>query len=148
MRILLCFFMALALLPGDASGQKAYVDAIGIRAGNLGGISYKRFIGLPSAVEGVLGYNYQNGRLVTLTGLYEYHLFLTYELNFFAGAGLTLGVGNSETRLLGEAIGGIEYTVPNFPLSFTLDFKPAFHIFNSEFFFNEYALTIRYLLNQ
>ncbi|NNE28080.1 MAG: hypothetical protein HKN16_00485 [Saprospiraceae bacterium] len=148
MKKFLPFIFLLFLIPQEGNSQKAYVDAIGIRAGNLAGISYKRFVGLPHTIEGILGYNYQNGRLVTLTGLYQYHIFLSYELNFFAGAGLTLGTGNSETRLLGEAMAGIEYTIPNVPLSFTMDYKPAFFIFNNEFFFNEFALTVRYILNQ
>lgn len=147
MKHLLTLCLCLALCFGsELQAQEGYKDAIGLRAGNLGGISYKRFLNYPSAIEGILGFNYQNGRLYTLTGLYEYHVFINYDLNLFIGAGLTLGANADEFRLLGEAIAGIEYTLPDFPLSFSLDFKPSFHVFKSTFFFNEYALTVRYVL--
>lgn len=128
------------------SAQEDYQHGIGLRAGNLSGVTYKHFFTFPHAIEGIVGFNFENGRLATLTGLYEYHIFINYQLNAFFGGGITLGANADEFRLLGEAIAGIEYRIPNFPLSFSLDLKPSFHIFDSRFFFNEYALTVRYIL--
>ena len=140
--------IALLFLLGNGTtlqAQDAYVQAAGIRVGPLTGISYKRFVTFAGTVEGILGYNFTNGRTYSLTGLYEQHFFLTYQLNAFAGAGLTLGGNKDDFRLLGEAIAGIEFTFSDFPLNFSLDYKPAFHIQESELFFNEFAFTIRYV---
>lgn len=143
--ILICTVLLLGL-GTSLSAQEGYQHGIGLRAGNLAGVTYKHFFSFPHAVEGIIGFNYENGRLGTLTGLYEYHLFINYDLNAYFGAGITLGANRDEFRFLGELIAGLEYRLPNFPLSFSLDLKPAFHVFDSRFFFNEYALSIRYIL--
>ena len=64
----------------------------------------------------------------------------------FVGGGLTFGANADNFIIIGEAIVGLEYSLPNFPLSFSVDFKPAFSIFDGDFFFNEFALTVRYIL--
>ena len=126
--------------------QDAYGKAIGVRGGTPTGVSYKHFLEFAGAIEGIFGYNFTNGRVFTLTGLYEHHFFINYNTNFFAGGGLTLGANSDEFRLIVDAIGGIEYVFPRFPMSFSLDYKPAFNIFDADFFFNEFALTVRYIL--
>ncbi len=142
---LLAFFFILAL-TFNLSGQDAYLHSIGFRAGPLTGVTYKRFIGVPSVIEGVLGYNYTNGKTVTVLGLYEHHFHINYQLNLFAGAGTSVAYRKDDFRLNLEAIAGLEYVFPNFPLNFSLDYKPVFHILNKELFFNEFALSIRYIL--
>jgi len=139
-------FVLIFLGTGTAlQAQDAYTQAAGLRVGPLTGLSYKRFVTFAGTVEGILGYNFTNGRTFSLTGLYEQHFFLTYELNAFAGGGLTFGGNKEEFRMLGEAIVGLEYTFRDFPLNFSADYKPAFHIFEQQFFFNEFAFTIRYV---
>ena len=133
-------------LAQKTAAQDPYLHSIGLRAGNLGGLTYKRFFTDQHAVEGIAGFNFQNGRIFSLTGLYEYHIFISYELNFYLGAGLTLGGNSNEFRFLGEAIAGLEYTLPNFPISIGADFKPAFFFFGDDLLQYEYALTVRYIL--
>ena len=127
--------------------QDAYGSSIGIRGGTPTGVSYKHFLEFAGAIEGIVGYNFTNGRVFTVTGLYEHHFFINYNLNFYAGGGLTLGFSGDEFRLILDAIGGIEYVFPRFPMSFSLDYKPAFSALNTELYFNEFALTIRYILD-
>ena len=126
--------------------QDMYKQGAGIRGGFLGGVTYKHFLEFAGAVEGILGFNFRNGRVVTLTGLYEHHFFLNYQTNFFAGGGLTFGANSDDFRIIAEGIVGIEYLVPRFPVSFTFDYKPAFHIFGPQFFPDEFALSVRYII--
>ncbi len=140
------FIFVLFFLGSDTvQAQDAYTQAAGLRLGPLTGLSYKRFVTFAGTVEGILGYNFTNGRTFSLTGLYEQHFFLSYQLNAFAGGGLTFSGNKEEFRMLGEAIVGLEYTFRDFPLNFSADYKPAFHILDPQFFFNEFALTIRYV---
>ena len=140
------FIFVLFFLGSDTvQAQDAYTQAAGLRLGPLTGLSYKRFVTFAGTVEGILGYNFTNGRTYSLTGLYEQHFFLSYQLNAFAGGGLTFSGNKEEFRMLGEAIVGLEYTFRDFPLNFSADYKPAFHILDPQFFFNEFALTIRYV---
>ncbi len=144
------FLLTLFLIGGaleNSDAQDAYGEAIGLRGGVPAGVSYKHFLEFAGAIEGIIGYNFTNGRVFTLTGLYEHHFFLNYNTNFYAGGGLTLGANSDEFRLIVDAIGGIEYVFPRFPMSFSLDYKPAFNIFDAEFLYNEFALTIRYILD-
>lgn len=141
-------FTILFLFLGGAvslQGQDAYDQAVGVRVGPLTGVSYKKFVTFAGTVEGILGYNFTNGRTYSLTGLYEHHIFLSYDLNAFGGGGLTFSGNSDEFRMLAEAIVGIEYTFPKFPLNFSLDYKPAFNIFGADFILNEFALTVRYI---
>ena len=127
--------------------QDMYKQGAGIRGGFLSGVTYKHFLEFAGAIEGVVGFNFKNGRVTTLTGLYEHHFFLNYNTNFFVGGGLTLGFNSNDFRVVAEGIVGIEYLVPRFPVSFSLDYKPAFNIFEVEPYFNEFALSIRYIIN-
>lgn len=142
---MLIILFSLAGACSSLHAQDAYTQAAGVRVGPLTGLSYKRFVTFAGTVEGILGYNFTNGRTFSLTGLYEYHVFLSYDLNAFGGGGLTFSGNSEEFRMLAEAIVGLEYTFPKFPLNFSLDYKPAFHILGGEFIFNEFALTIRYV---
>ena len=144
--IRLVSFLALLLGSVNLTAQDAYDHAVGFRAGPLTGVSYKRFVTFAGTVEGILGFNITNGRTTSLTGLFEQHFFMSYELNAFVGGGLTFSGNKDGVRLLGEAIAGLEYTFPRFPMCFSIDYKPAFHIFEGQFFFNEFALTLRYIL--
>ena len=144
-RFVFIFFLSLMGMNATLEAQDAYEQAAGLRVGPLTGISYKRFVTFAGTVEGILGYNFTNGRTVSLTGLFEQHFFITYQLNAFAGGGLTISGNSNDFRLLAEAIAGIEYTFPNFPLNFSIDYKPAYHILGNQLIFNEFALSIRYV---
>jgi len=146
-KIILFTLILIGSSIGNAEAQDAYGKSIGIRGGTPTGVSYKHFLDFAGAIEGIVGYNFLNGRVFTVTGLYEHHFFINYNLNFYAGGGLTLGFNSDEFRLIVDGIGGIEYVFPRFPMSFSLDYKPAFHIFGPEFLYNEFALTIRYILD-
>lgn len=143
---LLLIFLLTLFSAGSSFAQDAYERSIGVRGGFLGGVTYKHFLEYAGAIEGIVGYSFQNGRLPTLTGLYEHHFFLNYQTNFFAGGGLTLGAKKDVFRAHAEAIVGIEYLIERFPMSLSLDYKPAYNIFGNAFYFDEFALSVRYII--
>jgi len=127
--------------------QDAYERSAGIRGGFLAGATYKHFLEFAGAIEGIVGFSFPDDRrLVTLTGLYEHHFFLNYQTNLFAGGGLTLGANNDAFRTHAEAIVGIEYVIERFPMSLSLDYKPAYNIFGNDFYFDEFAISVRYVI--
>ena len=103
----LCFIVTICF---SLQAQDNYQESIGIRGGALSAITYKRMISLAGAIEGIAGYNFTNGRIFSVTGLYEHHFFINYGLNWFAGGGLMLGANKDDFRLGIDAILGIEYT--------------------------------------
>ncbi len=143
--IIVAILVVLSL--GTTSAQDAYGKALGVRGGFLSGVSYKHFLEFAGAIEGIVGFNFENGRIFTVTGLYEHHFFLNYNTNFFVGGGLTLGANSSKFRTIAEVDIGLEYVMPRFPMSVSVDYKPAYNIFGNDFFFNEFALTVRYILD-
>jgi len=139
-----------AAVSQDIKAQDEYIHSLGIRGGQLTGITYKRFFFPPNGVlEGIVGvnFNYDNERLISLTGLYEYHVFINYRINVYAGAGLSLAANANNFEMTGETIFGIEYTVETFPINFSLNYKPGYRLFEKRFIVNEFALSARYILD-
>ncbi len=143
-------------LSNDLLSQDNYYNAIGLRGGNPTGVTYKHFIGRYGVIEGIAGVNfsYKDPRQLafTITGLYEYHMYLTEGLNLFVGGGITLGGGKNLFILNADVIGGIEYTISNFPINISLDYKPYYSPLNRNivgikgFGLNEFGLSIRYVI--
>lgn len=133
----------------SSQAQDAYIEALGVRGGPLAGLSYKNFVWPVSGViEGIVGFNFLNDRTVSFTGLYEHHLFLTYNLNAFGGGGTTVAFNSDTFRWQAEAIIGVELLLDTMPLLISLDYKPGWSILENEFVFTEAALSVRYILRQ
>ena len=131
------------------SAQDAYVDAVGFRGGPTLGVSYKRFVWpLNGVLEGIVGFNFQNGRYLHVTGLYEYHLFLNYSTNLYGGGGITLGGNSNEFVWQLESVVGIEYILDFLPVNISVDYKPGFRVLDGDFVLNEFGISLRYILNQ
>lgn len=172
MRYLKEFIVVLVLVVAayGATAQSNYKTGIGLRLGPTYGFTIKHFISDRVALEGLVtsryygvggfgrgGWNGNPG--LTLTGLAEWHFPIgnVAGFNWFIGGGFHVGVlGGYKNHpqfgddrpyvLIGlDAIGGIEYTLPNAPFTFQLDVKPSFHFV--EYFgvwYNEAAITARY----
>ncbi|MEL6636420.1 MAG: hypothetical protein AAFW73_22310 [Bacteroidota bacterium] len=147
-RRFLCLTCLLFLTSLPLSAQDAYVHAAGLRAGPITGLSYKRFVTFAGTVEGILGYNFNNGRTFSLTGLYQQHFFISYDLNAFAGGGMSFGARSDDFRWIAEVVAGLEYSFPRFPLQLSLDYKPAYRILGNELIFDEFGITIRYIIQR
>ena len=151
MKKIKCFCLVLCCclcFSFTADAQDNYSEALGFRGGPLSGISYKRFIGLHPVIEGIVGFNFTNGRLISVTGLYEYHNFINYNANYFFGGGLTIAANSNDFNTAAELILGFDYTFTKVPVNFSLDYKPNYKIFDNKFIFNEFALSLRYLLQR
>jgi len=145
--ISLTLLLSLLLQTAPLIAQDNYHQSIGIRGGSIVSATYKQFIGVPTAIEGIVGFNFTNDRVITIAGLYEYHLVINYQLNFFGGAGIGMAFNSDTFRLTGEGIIGLEYTMPRFPVNFSIDYKPSFHIFQLKPKWNEFGVSLRYIFD-
>ena len=135
--IILFFFSALTY-------AQEYEQAIGVRAGYSGGLSYRRFINAWYGGEIIAQYN-RNG--FQLTGLIESQQapFKADRLYLYYGGGLYAGNWDDYFALGITAIGGIEYVILNLPLSVSADWKPMLNLFKN-FAVDpfDFAFTLRY----
>ena len=135
--------------------SQPYNTAIGVRFGPLYGITMKKSLNEKHSLEGILSFPWKG---FVINGLYEYNFDIPNADNFrwYAGFGGHVGVFNSVSSknnysnssgvVLGvDGIIGIEHTMANYPLNFSLDFKPVINIINSNSTnINEWALSARY----
>ena len=123
-----------------------YKHSVGIRAGYSSGISYKGFrLHRMSAFEVDFLYN-KHG--LNLGVLYEYHLepFKKSTRTFiYLGGGAFGGQWDEEFSLGVAEVAGIEYTLRDLPLNFSLDWKPMLNIYAVfEPDWLDFGLSIRY----
>ncbi len=144
----------------SASAQANYNTAVGLRLGGYeNGLSLKHFIASDTALEGILGFR---PGVFVVTGFYEKHAtaFAEPSLTWFYGAGAHIG-GISEDRyykaygrnryygdggiLLGaDGILGLEWQVPDIPVSISADLHPRLELARGPYLDLEAALTFRY----
>jgi len=127
---LILLAMLLSLAPGlNQLKAQPYKHAAGIRAGYSSGISYKGFrLHRMTAFEVDILYN-RNG--FNLGALYEYHLepFQSKRTFIYLGGGLFGGDWKEELSLGLAAVAGIEYTLRDLPLNFSIDWKPMLNLY-------------------
>lgn len=150
--VIIIFFSTI----GGILAQDNYINVVGLRGGNPTGVTYKHFITRYSVIEGIAGisFSYNDPKKLgfSVTGLYEYHIYLTEGLNLYAGGGISLGGGKNLVILNADVIGGIEYTFYNFPLNISLDYKPYYSPLNRKtigikgFGLNEFGVSVRYVI--
>jgi hypothetical protein len=128
----------ISVLPLSAQDYKT---SLGARVGGTSGVSVKHFYSRNMAFEGLLGF-FGNG--TSITGLVEKHqtAFDTKGLKFYYGAGAHVAFYNGryyyrngfwrdinyydqrEAAFGVNGIVGLEYTIDELPIAFSLDFKP------------------------
>lgn len=147
-------FFVLAASAGSLQAQ--YSTAIGIRGTYAPGLTIKHHLTSEHAVEAIVSTRWRG---IMITGLYEVHFpaFGVTNLRWYLGGGGHVGVWSKTTDrnpwfeseggiVIGaDGIGGIEYTLENIPLNFSLDWKPGFNLVgHSGFYYDSGALSIRY----
>lgn len=137
---------AILLLPSKEIKAQPYMHSAGIRAGYSSGINYKGFrLHRMSAFEVDFLYN-RHG--FNLGALYEYHLEpfnKSKRTLVYFGGGAFGGDWDDEFSLGVSAVAGIEYTVRDLPLNFSIDWKPMFNIYAvTEPDLLDFGLSIRY----
>ena len=118
-------------------------NALGLRGGDNDGLafelSYQRHVSdkQNQRLEFGLGWKDSNNlEYLKLIGLYEFVSKLAGDYRWYAGAGG--GIGSFKTSLVDDNYGlvagviGIEYSEPNLPILFSLDFRPEYG-FNNDF---------------
>lgn len=157
------FTVAILLVFGlvnNATAQANYNTAIGARLGGYeNGISLKHFIASDTALEGIIGFR---PGVFVVTGLYEKQAiaFAEPSLNWYYGAGAHIGgisgnrvyksygndryYGDSGILIGADGILGLEWQVPELPISTSLDLHPRLELARGPFLDLEAALTIRY----
>ena len=122
-----------------------YNHAVGIRAGYSSGISYKGFrLHKMWAIEADVLYN-RNG--LNITALYENHLepFRSKRTFIYLGGGPFGGKWDGELSLGIAAMAGLEYTLRDLPINFSLDWKPMLSLYTQlEQDLLDFGLSIRY----
>lgn len=134
--------LVMILMAGAlAMHAQNYKTSLGARAGGTSGVSVKHFYSRDMAVEGILGF-FGNG--TSITGLLEKHqlAFDTKGLQFYYGAGAHVAFYNGkyyyrngfwrdinyydrrEVAFGVNGILGLEYTIDDLPIAFSVDFKP------------------------
>lgn len=112
---------------GDAH---AYEQAVGLRGGFGGGVTYKQQLG-SEANYGEAILNYWNN-LLTVRALYERTQTTNVDgLRWYYGGGPVLGVGSEFNVGIG-GVAGIEFTFFDIPLNASLDISPTLYLFQSE----------------
>jgi hypothetical protein len=166
-RVLLTLFMSATLLVAanrlqaqnsQTNGQN-YRTAVGLKFGAYeDGISIKYFPTSDVSYEGIIGFRSHG---VVFTGLYELNqeAFDVPQLKFYYGFGAHIGaVGkgdyerfgnneyyNSSHILLGaDGVIGLEYTVPQSPIAFSLDLNPRIELASGPYFDLAPGLGLKY----
>ena len=137
-------FSLLISFSAHLAGQP-YEHSFGVRAGYSSGITYKGFLRHQmAAIEADVLYN-RHG--FNLTGLYEHHLqpFQNRRMLVYLGGGAYGGNWDGELSGGLTTVLGMEYTLRDLPLNFSLDWKPmmnAFRLFEIDLL--DVGVSIRY----
>jgi hypothetical protein len=121
-----------------------YQTAIGLRAGETSGLTFKKFMTESTALEGIFGL-WNHGMSVTV--LYEKYLpaFNVSGLNWYFGGGGHLAIKHrhyfsyydrgryyyyqySRVGLGIDGVAGMEYKIPKTPLAINLELKPYIEV--------------------
>jgi len=167
---------AQVMKTGGGWGIPPYITAIGLRGGNEGGISIKRFIKNETALEGMMTSSFSYGGF-KLSGFYEKQKTFTgsKKLDFFYGIGAHAGIydGNYYGQrtyadgyydkkgefysanfihnypTLGiDGIVGLEYRFSRIPFTLGLDVKPYVDLIGwGSGHYADAAFSLRYILN-
>lgn len=134
-----------------------YYTGIGFRGGLSNGLTIKHFVDADKAIEGIIAARWGG---VLITALIEFDNDFNAEgLTWYYGAGAHIGFwdtpknaswwndGDVTSPIVGvDGILGIEYTFPRFPISLSLDWKPAINLIGfTGAWADSGAMSIRYV---
>ncbi|NJL76312.1 MAG: hypothetical protein HC892_16145 [Saprospiraceae bacterium] len=158
-------FVLLIILACNQLQAQNYTSAVGARLGSPISLSYKMFISDQNALEGYIGFrDNASYNWFSISGAYLVHRPLEIEgiegLDWYFGGGGSVffwsypngTVDNYSTTTLGiQGYLGLEYTLSNIPLNFTIDWIPTIFIGNN-LFVNSFgggygSVGVRYVLN-
>ncbi len=137
-------------------------NAVGGRFGSASGLNYRYTLSQDRAIEGILSIqsNSESSRF-RLVGLYEYYKPIVHNLSWYYGFGGSIGnykyksftdsngylqPSYSELSLSIDGIIGLDYAIPESPISISLDLKPYFDFLQESSIrvFDPVGFSIRY----
>ena len=144
-KIFLLVAMTFAITAGFAQD---YNWSIGARGGGVAsGLEVKYKMNASTGVAGILSIPYDNGFIVT--GLYEKYVpVITEGFNLYYGAGAHIGSwGYDDSFRFGiDGIVGLEYKIPEVPIAFAVDYKPALDIVSrTKFHAADFGLSVKFV---
>jgi len=129
-----------------------YKNAIGLRGGDLGGLTIKHFNSSDKAIEAIIGLGYRDPRIFSFTLLLEKHVpaFNVTGMRWYYGGGghiAAVATYSGYYRLpwgryrfeyekgavgLGiDGIVGLEYKIPPIPFAISFDLKPYIELYSA-----------------
>lgn len=124
------------------STAQDYKTALGVRGGVMQAVTFKQFISQNAALELLGGVRRNKMNVTLLYEIHSYNMFGVSNLSLFYGLGGHVGhyyFPRDDEKMLeslgdvfafgGDLIIGMEYKIPNVPINFGVDFKPAFNIY-------------------
>jgi hypothetical protein len=154
---LILFLLPIVMILAGSQAKAQYQHALGVRFSYYPGITFKTHVSEPGAVEMILDTRWGGW---IFTGLYEHHFpFPPDYFRFYVGGGGHVGLWPYNPRwdpywgpwdggpFVGlDGIIGVEYTIPNFPLNFSLDYKPSINLFGwYGWWYDNVALSARFV---
>ena len=158
-KLFILSLVSLLFLSTETFAQN-YKTAIGVRGGFYNGITVKHFTGASNAIEG-LATSRWNGFNLTLLWDWDNQIADVDGLSWFYGIGGHIGTWDNDLNapwydpnyngrytIIGiDGIIGLEFTIPNAPINFQLDYKPIFDLVGYNGFRGDVgALSIRYAI--
>ncbi|MEE9437559.1 MAG: hypothetical protein V3V14_01080 [Saprospiraceae bacterium] len=145
------FIFVFAILLGMVSSSTAqeYQSAVGLRFGYPTSVTYKHYLTETNAFEVYAGTRYS---AVFVNAAYQIHnpLGEVDNLEWYYGFGGGVIFGNGFTGALVSGYLGLQYTLDDAPVTFSIDWVPSF-LFGNNYsgFGGDYAgLSARYILNR
>ncbi|MFN8209273.1 MAG: hypothetical protein U0T82_18000 [Bacteroidales bacterium] len=150
--------LLLLFLAGSRVFSQDYVTAIGLRGGTAVGINFKYFLTISSSLEAIAATR-ERGYL--FTGLYEFQTraFRVRHFYWFYGGGAHAGYWRyydgikwvdpgEDVFVVGiDGITGLEYNIMEFPITISLDMKPALNFIGYKKPWFDTAISLRYRIN-
>lgn len=145
-------FLTGLLAIGMFAANAQYKHSLGLALGSPTGLSYKTFLSNNKALDFTLGVS---NHYFTLTGMYEIHVPIQNNLQWYYGPGAHIGSWSGNQYGAGGFLGvdgviGIEFD-PDIPFAFSLDLRPGINLIGNEYgdqhnwFFWQSQLAIRYI---
>lgn len=143
------FFSTIAFRSMAQTEGSTYTHALGVKAWDGAGVTYKYFLKEKAAVEAIVFFSNKG---IRATGLYEFHFQLGAEpgLRWYVGPGVHLGMYNNTTGngvYPGlDGVIGVEYNFKNIPLNASIDWQPAVEFGKDRGFIGSWGgLAVRYI---
>jgi hypothetical protein len=142
----------MAIISITSVNAQNYTTAAGLHidfgsGGTYVGPSIKHFFTENSAAEAEVVFG---NSVVFITALYQYHGDIpdASGLQYYFGAGPSVGFGNSNSAFYIRPVGGLDYKIKDAPIALNFDWRPSIYIGNNGDGFTaaRFGLGLRYVI--